>query len=239
MIPKKIHYCWFGHGEMPDSAKQCIASWHNTMPDWEYKLWNEENFDINAWDYCKEAYHAKKYAFVSDVARLYALYTEGGVYMDVDVFSIKPFNDLMSLSGFIGFEGSKNKPIGTGIIGTSINSKWAKEQLDLYQKEHFILANGTQNIKTNTLRITEQMKTNGLICNGDYQIYKDIHIFPSDYFCPRQTTGEYLLTKNTYCDHQFLSSWTINKKGIKQKILSLLGKKLSIVLIKTKRRLFD
>ena len=73
MIPKIIHYCWFGRGEMPDSAKRCIASWHEFMPDWEYKLWNEDNFDVNSVPYTQEAYEVKKYAFVSDYARLWAL----------------------------------------------------------------------------------------------------------------------------------------------------------------------
>ena len=84
MIPKKIHYCWFGRGEMPELAKECIASWHKYMPDYEYKLWNEDNFDVNAVPYTKEAYEVRKFAFVSDYVRLWALEREGGIYMDVD-----------------------------------------------------------------------------------------------------------------------------------------------------------
>ena len=80
MIPKIIHYCWFGSGEMPQLAKDCIASWHKYMPDWEYKLWNEDNFDVDSVPYVKEAYEARKFAFVSDYVRLYALYTDGGLY---------------------------------------------------------------------------------------------------------------------------------------------------------------
>ena len=80
MIPNTIHYCWFGRGEMPDLAKKCIESWHKYMPDWGYKIWNEDNFDVDSIPYTKEAYAAKKYAFVTDYVRLYALKTEGGVY---------------------------------------------------------------------------------------------------------------------------------------------------------------
>ena len=85
MIPKIIHYCWFGKGEMPESAKKCLASWHEHMPDYDYKLWNEDNFDVNQYVYAKEAYEARKYAFVSDVVRLWALEREGGIYLDTDV----------------------------------------------------------------------------------------------------------------------------------------------------------
>ena len=96
MIPRKIHYCWFGHGEMPQITKDCIDSWHKYMPDWEYKLWNEDNFDVNRILYTKEAYKAKKYAFVSDYVRLIALLNEGGVYLDTDVEVFKSFDDLLS-----------------------------------------------------------------------------------------------------------------------------------------------
>ena len=84
MIPKIIHYCWFGRGEMPQLALDCIASWHKYMPDWEYRLWNEDNFNVNSAPYTKEAYEAKKFAFVSDYVRLMALESEGGLYLDVD-----------------------------------------------------------------------------------------------------------------------------------------------------------
>lgn len=79
MIPKTIHFCWFGRGEMPQQAKQCIASWHEFMPDWEYKLWDEDNFDVGISAYAKEAYEARKFAFVSDYVRLWALEREGGL----------------------------------------------------------------------------------------------------------------------------------------------------------------
>ena len=110
MIPKIIHYCWFGRGPMPPMALKCIESWHRFMPDYEYKLWNEDNFDVNSVPYVKEAYEARKFAFVTDYVRLYALYTEGGIYMDTDVEVLKPYDDLLGLSGFTGYEGSKYLP---------------------------------------------------------------------------------------------------------------------------------
>ena len=105
MIPKIIHYCWFGRGEMPELVHTCIASWHTHMPDWEYRLWSEDNFDIAAApQYVREAYEAKKYAFVSDYVRLWALEKEGGLYMDVDFEVYKPFDDLMEqYAAFAGY----------------------------------------------------------------------------------------------------------------------------------------
>lgn len=111
MIPKIIHYCWFGRGEMPQLAKECIASWHKYMPDWEYKLWNEDNFDVNCTAYSREAYEAKKYAFVSVYVRLWVLCNEGGLYLDTDVEVFKPFDDLLCHRTFAGFEGSKYIPV--------------------------------------------------------------------------------------------------------------------------------
>ena len=236
MIPKIIHYCWFGRGPMPELAQKCIDSWHRHMPDYEYKLWNEDTFDIRSNAYAKEAYEAKKYAFVSDYVRLYALYTEGGVYMDTDVEVLRPFDDhLMSRSGFIGFEGTKRLPVGTGVIACHANSEWAKEQLNVYQDIHFLQNDGTYDLTTNPVRITSLMRQNGFLQNGQEQDYKDIHVFPVDYFCPRQTTGEYFLTDRTYCDHHFMGSW--NGAHPKNGLMRLLGQKNLTKLIKLKRRL--
>ena len=236
MIPKKIHYCWFGHGEMPELAVRCIRSWHQYLPDYEYKLWNEDNFDIESVPYVKEAYDAKKFAFVTDYVRLWALYTEGGVYMDTDVEIIKPLDDLLHLTAFTGYEGSKQQPPVTGLMASIAGGEWVKEQLDSYEDAHFINPDGSFDMKTNTLRISEIMRANGFVTDGKYHQYKDLHVFPSDYFCPRQTTGEYLITSNTYCDHHFLGSW--NENTAVGRIRRILGNKTTTWLIKLKRKLF-
>lgn len=224
---------------MPELALHCIESWHKFMPDWKYKLWNEDNFDIYSNDYVREAYEAKKYAFVTDYVRLYALFTEGGVYMDTDVEVLRSYDDLLSLSGFTGYEGSKNLPPVTGTMASEAGGVWVKEQLDSYQGAHFIRGDGSLDTTTNTTRISEIMKKGGFIQDGKMQKYKDMYIFPVDYFCPRQTTGEYFLTPNTYCDHHFCGSWrSIRKKSLKKAILELVGRDISIVLIKMKRVLF-
>lgn len=238
MIPKIIHYCWFGRGEMPQLAKDCIASWHRHMPDWNYILWNEDNFDVNSTPYTKEAYAAKKYAFVSDFVRLKALHDMGGVYMDTDVECFKSILPLMNHHAFAGFEGSKKLPLGTCIMASVPHGLWISEQLENYSGRHFINNEGVEDLTTNVVFISSKMRENGFIQNGKEQDYKDLHIFPVDYFCPKQTTGEYFRTDNTFCEHLGLGSWTGNKKGWKTILLNCVGQKNRTRLIKLKRKLF-
>ena len=237
MIPKIIHYCWFGRGEMPELAEKCIASWHEFMPDWEYRLWNEDNFDVNQLPYTKEAYEARKFAFVSDYVRLWALCNEGGLYMDVDFGVFKPFDDLLHWDAFAGFEGSKHLPMMMGVVASKPNGIWVKEQLDNYLDRHFVLPDGTLDLTTNVQFISAKMREQGFVQNGKEQDYKDLHVLPVEYFCPRQTTGEYLRTENTYCDHLGLGSWTEQETGWKAKIGRMLGQKNLTRLIKLKRKL--
>ena len=220
---------------MPKLALECIESWHKIMPDYEYKLWNEDNFDINCNAYVKEAYDAKKYAFVTDYVRLYALYLEGGIYMDTDVEAIKPYDDLLHLCGFTGYEGSKHHPPVTGTIASEVGGEWVKEQLAAYDDAHFLNADGSFNLMTNTIRISRIMKAGGFVSDGQKRVYKGMTIFPVDYFCPLQTTGECLITDNTYCNHHFMSSW--NEKKNKRFLLFLIGQKNLTKLIKFKRRI--
>ena len=206
------------------------------MPDYEYKLWNEDNFDVNCIAYVQEAYEAKKFAFVSDVARLKALYEFGGIYFDVDFIAYRSFDDLLSYRAFAGFEGSKHNPVMMGVIASEAGGKWVKEQLRLYEDRHFVV-NGKMDMTSNVAFISNYMKTKGFIPDGQEQDYGDLHIFPVEYFCPRLTTGEYVRTENTYCEQISVgSSWA--KKSFKSVIINCFHPKLRIWLIKTKRRLF-
>ena len=223
---------------MPQMAKDCIASWHKYMPDWEYKLWNEDNFDVQSVPYVKEAYESRKFAFVTDYVRLWALYTEGGVYMDTDVEILKPLDDLLHLDAFTGYEGSKYRPPVTGLMASVAHGEWVKEQLDAYQDAHFIKEDGSMDLTTNTVRISQIMRNNGFVQDGKYHVYKDLHVFPTDYFCPRQTTGEFFLTGNTYCDHHFMGTWSQGGSKKRKKVFRLFGPKMTILLIKLKRKLF-
>ena len=237
MIPKIIHYCWFGRGEMPQLAKECIASWHKYMPDWEYKLWNEDNFDMNCTAYSREAYEAKKYAFVSDYVRLWVLCNEGGLYLDTDVKVFKPFDDLLCYRAFAGFEGSKYIPVGTCVMASEAGGQWVGEQLGYYHERHFLNADGSFDLTTNVQFISAKMREGGFVQNGNEQDYKDLHVFPVDYFCPMQTTGEYFRSENTYCEHLGLGSWAEGNWGWKHKISEFIGKKNMTRLIKLKRKI--
>lgn len=236
MIPQKNHYCWFGRGEMSQLTKDCIASWHKYMPDWEYKLWNEDNFDVASTPYTQEAYEAGKYAFVSDYVRLWALEREGGVYLDTDVEAFRTLEPLLIHQAFAGFEGSKHKPIGTCVIASEAHGKWVQEMLKQYDGLHFLHLDGTMDMTTNVQRLTAVMAANGLRQDGTEQDYKDLHIFPVDYFSPRHTTGEYIRTENTYCEHKGMASWSNSKRrGWKGAILHLVGQMNMTRLIKLKR----
>ncbi len=208
------------------------------MPDWEYILWNEDNFNLSSYRYAQEAYEAKKYAFVSDVARLQALATYGGVYLDTDVMVFKSLEPLLSYSAFAGFEGSKHLPIGTCIIGSEKNGVWVQEQLQDYVDRVFIKDDGSFDTITNVTFINQKMKENGFIGDGKEQDYKDLHIFPVDYFCPRHTTGEYIRTENTFCDHLGIGSWANNSNNWKSWLLSFVSPSLRTKLIIIKRKLF-
>lgn len=221
---------------MPELAVKCIASWHKLMPDYQYKLWNEDSFDVESVPYVKEAYECRKFAFVTDYVRLYALYTEGGIYMDTDVEALKPYDDLLSLSAFTGYEGSKYLPPVTGTMASVAGGEWVKEQLEAYDGLHFLLDNGEMDLTTNTTRISSIMRQGGFVQDGKMQVYKDMHIFPVDYFCPRQTTGEILMTGNTYCDHHFMGSWNDSKKT--SIIAKIVGHDNLVRLIKLKRKIW-
>ena len=207
------------------------------MPEWEYKLWNEDNFDVNSVPYTKEAYEARKFAFVSDYVRLWALEREGGIYLDTDVEVFKPFDDLLDHKAFAGFEGSKYLPLGTCVMASEPHGDWGAEMLEAYKGRHFLKSDGTPDMTTNVQFITAKMHENGFLQNGKEQDYGDLHVFPVDYFCPRQTTGEYIRTENTYCDHLGVGSWTDLRVGWKTKIGQLVGQKNMTRLIKLKRKL--
>lgn len=229
MIPKIIHYCWFGKGELPKLAQKCIDSWNKYMEDYKIMVWSEENFDINMNKFVSEAYSEKKWAFVSDYVRLYALYNHGGIYLDTDVEIIKKIDDyFLSNKGFTGFENDINIP--TGIMASEKNNSWVKELLDYYKNKSFYKENGELDLTTNVEIISNISKKFGFIPNSKKQVFHDgIAVYPKDYFCPKDyETGKINITKNTYCIHHFSGSWKDKTKLYYfQKIFTLfMGKKL-------------
>ena len=207
MIPKVIHYCWFGRGEKPELAKKCIASWKTFLPDYEIKEWNEDNFDINSNQYIREAYESRKFAFVTDYVRLYAIYMEGGIYMDTDVEVLKTLNPFLHHHAFSGFETDGNVP--TGMMAGEKGSVWAKELLDMYDNRKFIMADGSFDMTTNTTVITKYMLGKGLVLNNRYQDFPGLcTMYPAEFFCPKDhRTGKIKCTHNTVCIHHFAGTW--------------------------------
>lgn len=206
MIPKKIHYCWFGRGEMPLLAQKCIASWKKYLPEYEIKEWNEDNFDLSLYPYAKQAYENRKYAFVTDVVRLYALYTEGGVYMDTDVEVVKPLDSILTFEAVSGFETSNQVP--TGLIAAHKRSPIIGELLNDYNERSFISQNGEINLTTNVIYITNTLKKHGLILNNEFQTINGFSLLPWDYLCPKSVKdGKIYCTDNTLAIHHFAGSW--------------------------------
>lgn len=205
-IPKVIHYCWFGGNPLPELAQKCIASWKKYCPDYKIIEWNENNFDINCCDYVREAYEAKKWAFVSDVARLFVLVNYGGIYMDTDVEVVKPLDDILKYEAVSGFQ-SDNK-IPTGLMASEKGQKLFEEFLHDYDNIHFIQPNGTYDLTTNVDKITKICLKYGFIYNNCEQTVRGFKLFPSDYFCAKDTkTRKITITDNTYTIHHFDGSW--------------------------------
>ena len=233
MIPKIIHYCWFGRGPKNELAIKCIESWKKHLPDYEIKEWNEDNFDVNMYPYAKEALENRKFAFVTDVVRLYALYTEGGVYMDTDVEVLKTYDPFLHHHMFSGFETDGNVP--TGMMAAEKGSIWAKELLDQYLDRHFVQEDGSFDLTTNTTVITNYMLKKGLVLNNTLQDFPGLcTMYPWEYFCPKDhRTGVIKSTKNTVCIHHFSGSWLPHKfwsdlrHNLKFKLVNILGEKLA------------
>ena len=220
-IPKKIHYCWFGRGPKPNNVLKYIEGWKKIHADYKIIEWNEDNFDLNQYDYVKEAYEAKRYAFVTDVVRLYALYTEGGIYMDTDVELIKPLDDFLDNEAFTGCE--RKDMCVTGLMASKPRGTWIKALLDNYNGRSFII-DGKVDLTTNTSVITDITKNEfGWKEMNTTQHLKEVTIYASDFFCAKSyKTGKVHLTENTHAIHHFNASWKTPQEKIKSKILDTL-----------------
>lgn len=207
MIPKIIHYCWFGKGEKSRLILDCIESWKKYCPDFEIIEWNEDNFDIgNSCRYVKEAYDAKKWAFVSDYVRYYVLEEYGGIYMDTDVELLKPIDRFMTRN-FLALE--KADSIASGLImGCEKNNLYCRWMLDSYSSDRFLFEDGKFNTYTVCERTTKYFKEHGFINRNIAQEIDGFVIYPTEYFCPKDPiTFELKLTDNTVSIHHYGASW--------------------------------
>lgn len=238
MIPKIIHYCWFGRNPLPKSAQRCIASWRKYLPDYEIKEWNEDNFNVDMLPYTKDAYEAKKYAFVSDVARFWVLYNYGGLYFDTDVEVIKPMGDIVAKGAFMGWETPNREGIPSVAPGLCIGAIPKNSLflliLETFSSLTFKNEDGSLHPYSMVPMVTDLLINHGLKRDGSLQKVEDITIYPSEYFCPMDpTTGIVEKTPNTVSIHWYDSSWidqnTISFKLhlLKNKINRLFGKRFA------------
>lgn len=227
MIPKTIHYCWFGGNPLPELAQKCIASWKKYCPDYEIIEWNESNYDISSAPlYVRQAYEAKKWGFVPDYIRLELIYNYGGIYLDTDVEIIKPIDELLKNKGFAGFESNEHIALGLG-FGAEKGNPVIKLLMDSYIERKFINEDGTIELTPAPLIDSAVFEKIGFIRNGTNQKTNDFSIYPIDYFCPMSfQSGEISLTKNTYSIHHFSASWFTEEEKYIQLLRYKLAKKL-------------
>ena len=226
MIPKIIHYCWFGRGEKPELAKKCIASWRKSCPDFEIWEWNEGNCDYLSIPFMAEAYAAKKYAFVSDVMRLIVLEQYGGVYFDTDVEVLRDISPLLDDEGFIGFENDQFVNSGQ-VMAAKAHHPVIQAMIEEYKKLHFTNADGTATPVGCPRLNTDVMERFGLIRNGREQVVAGIHVYPADFFNPMDsTTGKLTKTENTYSIHWYSMSWLPKRVQMKAKLGRILRRVL-------------
>lgn len=233
MIPKKIHYCWFGGKPLNKLGKKCLKSWKKYFPDYEIIEWNESNFDFNCCQYVKEAYEAKKWAFVSDYARHKILYEQGGIYFDTDVEVIKSFADILEKGAFMGCENpidNENNqficPVASGLgCAAEPGLSFYREMLDDYEKSSFLNEDGTLNLYTIVERTTDLLKKHGLENTNAIQRIADINIYPAEYFCPIDLRdGVLRITENTYSIHHYAASWESKYSIIRGKIYRFINR---------------
>lgn len=219
MIPHIIHYIWFGDNSLTPLAEECLASWKSAMPEWPIMRWDESNFDISAAPlYVRQAYEARKYAFVSDYVRLWVLEQYGGVYVDTDVKALKNYEPLLNDTAFIGLEESKAHLPGTCVMGCEPQCKWVRDMLALYDDIEFVKPDGSLDMTTNVDRMGVAMVRHGLKVEGgkwkevQYLDEWGLRVYTYDYFSPITSTRVMRKTKNTYSIHYFAESWRDGKR---------------------------
>lgn len=214
MIPKLIHYCWFGRKPLPRSAQQCIESWRRFFPGYEIREWNEDNFDVQAMTYTREAYAARKYAFVSDYVRFQVLYQYGGLYFDTDVEVIRPMDDIIQQGAYMGWEVAATSierkfsvNPGLGLCAPAGHPLYA-EILEGFAHLNFYDETGVQSGYTMVPMVTEILRAKGLRVDGSLQTIGGITVYPADYFCPMDSvTGQLRIMDETRTIHWYTMSW--------------------------------
>lgn len=234
MIPKVIHYCWFGGNPIPESAKKCIDSWKKFLPGYEIKEWNESNYNVHKIPYIHEAYEARKFAFVSDYARYDILYQYGGVYFDTDVEVIASMDDIIEKGPYMGIEVPAKDGMlpmvnpGLG-IGAPAVLEFYKKVLDYYSNLHFLNEDGKLNEVTIVTHTSKVLAESGMQPVNDIQQVDGIWIYPVDYFNPlNDLTGVVEITKNTRSVHWYSKTWLSKSMSMRNKVTRILHRYLGV-----------
>lgn len=236
-IPKIIHYCWFGGKPLPDSAKKCIDSWKKYFPDYEIKQWNESNFDINLCNYTKEAYEREKYAFLSDVVRLFVIERFGGIYFDTDVEVISDYDDILKKGAFFGLESTGKLATGLG-FGAEKNNWLVKAILDDYSNKHFV-KNGREDATPCPITNSRVAIKNGFSLTGnEIETVNGVTVYPRTFFNPKSGYAKQIkYTKDTHSIHHFDGSWLskqeVHRASLRTKLTNMFGKQFGNLLYKT------
>lgn len=216
MIPKVIHYCWFGGKEKPKSVQKCIASWKKNMPDYKIIEWNEDNFDLDIHPYTRFCFDNKKWAFLSDYARLWVVNNNGGLYFDTDVEALKSFDELLENDAFFGFE---NKDYIASGLGFGAVAHHITVEAMLKEYDNFCSGKEEPNFIGCPTLNTKALIPLGLKLNGEKQIVENALILPADYFNPfEDSTGRVKKTENTYSIHWYSKSALKKKDILRSKI---------------------
>ena len=236
MIPKLIHYCWFGRNPIPKEYRKYMKSWKKHNPGYEIIRWDENNYDVTKNAYMHEAYKAKKWAFVSDYARLDIVYNHGGIYLDTDVEILKNLDDLLFNKAFIGIE-QDNLQCNTGSgFGAIKGHETIRKLRDCYDNIRFLNEDGTYNLTTCTSLQTHWLSKHGFVRENQKQIVADITIYPWEYFSANSTspTGQIRKTDRAYSIHHYGFSWIPEKDQLERKIIQrytrFFGKKAGLKL---------
>ena len=236
-IPKIIHYCWLSNNPVPAQLQAYMETWHKLMPDYEFIKWDFTRFEKSSSVWVSEAFDNKKYAFAADYIRMYALYTMGGIYMDMDVEVLKPFDDFLGHSYFLCNERNGDVP-EVATFGAKKGSDWIRLILDYYKDRHFVLPDGTFDTATLPRVVKKVLLSHGYSLMSvespkelpvDSDENKVIYMLPYDYFSPKSfETGKVDVTENTYSIHRFASSWIPWYQKLEQRFWRAVGMKKNI-----------
>lgn len=231
MIPKVIHYIWFGGNPLTPLAQECIKSWGEAWPEFEVRRWDESSFDVSQNRYCQQAYEAKKWAFVSDYARMSVLSEHGGLYLDTDVRALKPLpQKMLDANVLLGWEATDR--VSTAFIGAEPHAALIDEMLESYASATFVREDGSLDQTTNVKRLSGILAHHGFLFDGTRQSLDGIELYPSEYFSPKDwLTGKTAITENSYAVHLFDESWVSGRKRLKNGLMHLAGPK-GVALVK-------